>query len=113
MSFNYRLRPGTPEEALNQQLSNATQIALTKQLFCSNAEGSKRMCLEYIDTKLHEIQVVTKIAEEHAKVLEIQAKSDTVIAAEKVKVELLQTISSGNLVKVQQQIALIEELLGL
>jgi hypothetical protein len=103
----------TPEEALKEHLSDATQIVLTKQTFCSNAEGSKRLCVEYIDVKLYEAQVATKIAEEHAKVLEIQAKSDTVIAAEKVKVELLQTISSGNLVKVQQQIALIQELLGL
>jgi hypothetical protein len=113
----------TPEKLLEQVGTDAISAAMTKQSFSVN--GNKRQRLN--DDRVLEAEVATKIAEEHAKVMEIQAKSaeiqaksEAVIAEEhwkamesKVKVELLNTISSGDLVKAEKQIALLKEFRGL
>jgi hypothetical protein len=89
--------PGTPEQLLEEVGAEAIAAAMTKQSFSVN--GNKRQRLS--DDRVLEAEVATRIAEEHAKVLEIQAKtaegkarSDAVIAEEKAKSMELQAKSA-------------------
>jgi hypothetical protein len=81
----------TPEKLLEQIGTDAISAAMTKQSFSVN--GNKRQRLN--DDRVFEAEIATKIAEEHAKVMEIQAKSEAVVAQEKAKSAEIQAKSEA------------------